>query len=104
MYSEWANNHKTMIFLNGGNQNQLLDLEHIISNEYDQYPFASFNEDIASLNGCLTCIGIILPETVYNANICDQIGNIIPQYLCKPPISQTDWELNKLLKSYQLAR
>lgn len=104
MFVDWATNHKTMIFLNGGNQNQLFDLEHVITNEYDHYPFASFYEDKESLNGCLTSIGIILPESVYNAEICDQIGNVIPHDLCNPPISQVDWELKSLLRSYQLAR
>lgn len=67
-FNAWASDHKTIIVLNGGNQEML-------SNTFMQmkafgfrynYPFVSFHEDEQSLNGALTAIGIVLPEEIYD--------------------------------------
>ncbi len=66
--NEWASNHKTIIVLNGGNQSMLeqtfRDMEAFA--EKGNYPYAMFNEDIQSLNGAVTAIGIVLPNEIYN--------------------------------------
>lgn len=65
---DWAENHKTMILLNGGYSATIQELvdffaeqgEHVVN-----YPWAPFYEEEASLNGALTTVGIILPEKIY---------------------------------------
>jgi hypothetical protein len=63
--SEWSRNHKTMILLNGGNQQALFDLYAMFDHPLNPYPFGYFKEDEQSLNNALTCVGIILPEKIY---------------------------------------
>jgi len=57
--SNWANNHKTMIVLNGGyseNLNQInLDLI-----KADRFPHACFNEP--GIGNALTCVGVIADD------------------------------------------
>jgi len=66
---EWATSHKTMIVLNGGNSadlnNMVVSLEKL-ANEA-QIPFTSFSEDEQSLNRAITCVGMVLPERLYEA-------------------------------------
>lgn len=65
MYDNWAISHKTVVLLNGGNQAALSDLHAFLDHPANPYPFGYFEEDEQSLNSCLTCIGIILPEKIY---------------------------------------
>lgn len=63
----WAKNDKTIVLLNGGNSQSIAEIYQfftLLSNEMN-YPFAKFYEDQQSLNGALTCVGIILPKHVY---------------------------------------
>lgn len=64
---DWAENHKTMVLLNGGNSASLADLYNHLNDSDNPYPFVKFHEDEQSLNGALTYVGIILPERVYDA-------------------------------------
>ena len=64
-YLEWAKNHKTIIVCNGGNAASLLDFIGLFSDPQNPYLFSWFNEDEDSLNGALTCVGILLPEEIY---------------------------------------
>lgn len=68
---EWAENHKTVICLNGGNSADLREiirkLAYDFSSLHSQLPFSFFNEDYDSLDGALTCVGVIVPEKIYNA-------------------------------------
>lgn len=67
--------HMTKIVLDGGNHKMLLELHAAIADLGKQfqekypgekwYPFAAFHEDEQSLNGACTCVGIILPERIY---------------------------------------
>lgn len=61
---DWADNFKTTILLNGGNSADLQELLDIFKDQ-DDFPWAYFNEDKDSLNSALTCIGIIIPESIY---------------------------------------
>lgn len=74
---KWADNHKTMIVLNGGNSAMLADLLQAFeiydtqaraqhSKNLPLLPFASFSEDEQSLNSALTCVGCVLPEELYS--------------------------------------
>ena len=65
---EWAENHKTMILLNGGYAATIQELVDFLAEQGDhsvEYPFAPFHEEVASLNGALTTVGVILPEKIY---------------------------------------
>lgn len=67
----WAEDHKTIIVLNGGTNKDLKDLLDFLNSEVDNFnfpaPYVSFSEDEDSLGGILTAVGIILPEEIYNA-------------------------------------
>lgn len=64
-YIDWANNHKTMILLNGGMMSHLLELETFLAENKHVLAWASFREEEAALNGALTNIGLVLPEHMY---------------------------------------
>jgi hypothetical protein len=65
LFSTWCENHKTMIVCNGGNAQSLFDLRDFFNDPRNPFPWAYFNEDEQSLNGALTCVGIVLPEEIY---------------------------------------
>lgn len=62
---EWANDHKTMILLNGGHGSNLHDLIDFFEQDDNPYPFSFFKESEGALDNALTCVGIILPEKIY---------------------------------------
>lgn len=62
---EWAEQHKTMVLLNGGNQASIIDLATFFDQGENPFPWCSFNEDFQSLNNCVTTVGIVLPERIY---------------------------------------
>lgn len=66
-FCEWAEGHKTMVLLNGGNQSALNDFAFFLNNVDNPFPWEQFFEDEQSLNNALTCVGIILPERIYEA-------------------------------------
>ena len=68
-YCDWAQHHKTMVLLNGGNQASLNELAWFFNSVDNIFPWEQFFEDEQSLNGCLTCVGIILPERIYEAAV-----------------------------------
>lgn len=63
-YADWAENHKTMICLNGGVLPDLQDLVYFFEDPNNPYAWATFNED-ESLGNLLTSIAIVLPEKIY---------------------------------------
>lgn len=65
--TDWARNHKTMIFLNAGYSEEIRELLKLFVSPKNSYPWAEFNESTEALDGTLTCIGIILPERIYGA-------------------------------------
>lgn len=62
---DWANNHKTMILLNAGYSEELRRLIEFFDSQDNPYPWASFNEGQDALDGALTCVGIVVPESIY---------------------------------------
>jgi hypothetical protein len=62
---DWAENHKTMIVLNGGYSSTLEDLHLSLCDSRNPYPFTHFKESDEALGGALTCVGIVLPEKIY---------------------------------------
>lgn len=63
---EWAKNHKTMVLLNAGYSEEIRSLVELFSNHRNKYPWASFSEGNDALDGALTCVGIILPQKIYD--------------------------------------
>ena len=64
---DWAENHKTSILLNGGDTDGLYNIREMMYDTTNLYPWAYFRESQSALNQALTCVGIILPERVYEA-------------------------------------
>jgi hypothetical protein len=64
-YSQWAENHRTAILLNGGNTGNLCELLSFFELSENPYLFSGFCEDAQSLNGAVTSVGIILPDVIY---------------------------------------
>lgn len=62
---EWAKHHKTTIILNGGHASNLWEIANILNHLDNPYPWAIFQESYESLSGCITSVGIILPEKVF---------------------------------------
>lgn len=67
---DWVHDHKTIICLNGGNNKSLNDFYDLVRYQR-QFPVAKFHEDDDSMAGMLTCVGIIVPENIYGADIDD---------------------------------
>lgn len=65
MLCDYLENHKTSILLNGGYSENLHQLVESFSNTENPYPWAAFHESDEALDGALTCVGIILPEAIY---------------------------------------
>lgn len=74
-FDAWKMYHKTIIILDGGMTNKLDCIYNAVNNfiEKDKIPIAvaRFYESVEALNGCLTCVGMILPKCIYEnaANI-----------------------------------
>ena len=98
LVSQWAHTHKTLICLNGGNNFALHNFLELVTREDNKlYPTAKFYEDDASMGGMLTCVGIIIPEKIYEADLTE-FGRSAPEL--------TPWELELALalKRMPLAR
>lgn len=96
---EWAEHHKTMIVLNGGDSLSLQELYDELSVLAHKrfYPYGKFSEDTRSLNNALTCVGVVLPESVYGIDLRDET---IPLSSYNP----TDVRIREILNRYHLAR
>ena len=62
---DYLENHKTDVLLNGGDCDTLREIHAGFNHMDNPYPHAKFHESVGALNGALTCVGIILPEEVY---------------------------------------
>ena len=96
---DWAKLHKTMILLNGGYSENLRELIAMFDTRENPYPWAHFNEGEDSLDGALTCVGIILPEKIYVTADALRKGNIGAEQLpirgCWSPEDDVSWEISK---------
>lgn len=92
-YDEWAENHKTVVLLNGGNQESLIDLYNFLHDPNNPYPYSYFREDEQSLNLCLTCVGIILPEKIYEGAAFLRDRNVVSLALSDEEPDAGDWIL-----------
>jgi len=133
-FTDWAENHKTIIVLEGGFHAALDGIRYFLEagkwcdvteppppadHFHCPYPWASFTEDEETMNGMMTCVGIILPERIYEAAraVRSKEGEFFPVPIDQPtkyafcrndfPTEDfTPWEVEliKLLNSCPLAR
>lgn len=65
---QWAEEEKTVVLLNGGNHEDLRNFKAKLGAREAtgemRYPWGYFYEDKASMNGMLTCVAIILPDSL----------------------------------------
>ena len=108
-FLDWMRDHKTIVILDGGSHNDLRTLAAVFNDKDNPFVWDCFSEDEESLNGAMTCVGIILPERIYETAKILREG---------PPYDSdkfaggfwtedfTEWEaeLIKLLNSCPLAR
>jgi hypothetical protein len=73
IYNDWADNHKTVILLNGGTTNDRINLnglpfgtlnQHVLKLKEMKIDFATFQEP--DLGDQLTCISFIVDERIFN--------------------------------------
>lgn len=65
VYTDWAEQDRTIIILNGGNCANLTEFSTWLADNVSKWPWAAFHEDEDSLNDAITAVGIILPASVY---------------------------------------
>lgn len=124
---DWAMYHRTMICLNAGNNKQLREVRNLFQCKENKFPWTEFYEDEESLNGILTNVCIVLPESIYDTAAKIRSGEYmlcadtvlekpIKEFLtigCSPALqtpntvmklSDFEIQLIQLLNSCQLAR
>jgi len=103
MFLEWAGKDKVAIVLNGGNCAALDEIYTQLSG--CDYPLAKFEEDYESLNCATTCVGVILPDSIWdngrhNENFLGNVMNIFHRDNTLTP--QNQWLVDNLHR-YRLA-
>lgn len=71
---DWARKDKTICVLNGINCANLQTIKDFLYDWEGLLPWAYFEEDDASLNGALTCVGVLVPERLYKRPRPDQFS------------------------------
>lgn len=109
MLYTWAKDHKTMILLNGGNHKELeTNFYNIqVMCEALGYPYGIFAEDQQSLNGAITCVGLVVEPHIYQTKVHrdERTGEfIVVGYDDNDLSSTTEIELAYLLQSKSLAK
>lgn len=94
MLYDWMRNHKTVVFLNGGNNAKLLSFYDFLADEKNPYPYVQFHEDSDSLGCMLTSVAVIVPESIYGANLDEPNGDL----------TSWEFELATLLRRMPSAR
>jgi hypothetical protein len=115
MVSEWADNHKTFIVLNGGDNDGICEATTII--KYSDLPFCSFIEP--GLGDIQTCVVVVVPESIFNARLLPVGSQLGSEDVYGTAVAREDgngyreftyregdknFELVKLLRSSGLAR
>lgn len=110
IFFEWADQHKTMVLLNGGNSASLeaiFQKFNVFASSGMHLPFAKFHEDEQSLCGALTYVGIVVEEKYYNAAAelrrCADPLDFVSQKIDNEGWKQWEVELINELNRYSLA-
>jgi len=64
---EWGQDHKTVIILNGGESEGLIDVATQFDVPENPYPWSTWSESVTALNNTLTCVGIVVDEKIVDA-------------------------------------
>jgi hypothetical protein len=106
---EWAKNHKTMICLNGGNAADIREVWEKVQQLGRELGLAHgcFHEDEQSLDGTMTCVGIVVPTRIYEYN--DQVRALTENVLAifddqRIVLDANEWTLADLISKYSLAK
>lgn len=103
-YIEWAENHKTIIILNGGSHGDLVNLSKFFKQEWNKLVWSFFSEDDDSLNGAMTCVGVLAPEDLWKyAQTLREEGRIYDTENLRDGYAIWEAEFINLLNSYSLA-
>lgn len=100
--TEWGYKHKTIILLNGGYSSDLEELYESFmrwTKNGTTIPVAKFHEEESALNGALTSVGIILPESIY----AKETDNSHLDGTTYTFVHDTDWMIAKAIQSFRLA-
>lgn len=100
----WANDHKTMICLNGGYASNMQEIVQLLSSKENPYAWAPFYESTEAMAGLLTNIAIILPENIYSVSKYQLENPTIDETLKLVCMSEFDLEMITLKNSYRLAQ
>lgn len=100
---DWIRDNKTIVCLNGGNTESMVELESFLNTYANPFPWVSFHEDESSMEGILTSIAIIIPDRIYDAEVEEQYwGGMASQI--PGEFTEWEWELYHRIKSAPLAR
>lgn len=127
LLTSWAKYHKTMILLNAGYASELESLVDFFTYGGHKFPWAYFRESQDAMQQCITCVGVILPEYIWEGarqlregpkvsalvsmrengyvewEDKSQLVNLKPQ-LVKTDLSKWEFDLIVRLNNYGLAR
>lgn len=105
---QWATEHKTAIFLNGGNAAGIRDVyEHLCRFGQElNLPYDKFHEDQDSLDSMMTACGIVVPTYIVDMMTVVRSTPDWTEYEQKypGPIHPTALDLALYLNQFQLAR
>lgn len=59
MVIDWADKHKTVVVMNGGDSADLKEIAEIVGGQ-ERYPWATFAEE--GISDALTCVGIVVDD------------------------------------------
>ena len=111
LVESWADDYKTFVTLNGGNDASIKEATEIISKA--DFPWVTFSEDDKSLGGIQTCVGVVLPEFIFASRLkpADKISEL-PYYIYKAAdfdykincVGSAHYDIIKLVTTAPLAR
>lgn len=98
---DWIRDNKTIVCLNGGNSESMIELVQFLNTYKNPFPWVTFHEDESSMEGILTSIAIILPDRIYNTDLEElySMASFVPGQF-----TEWEWELVNRVKSMSLAR
>lgn len=120
----WAQDHKTIIVLNGGANTDIIEIDQRLRDLAQKLSFAMpvgcFREDDVSLGGIMTCTGAVIPAPIYGAITASDAAPRVAPFMGVDPTSYfyffddsptfieyraetPEWELINLIKSCRLA-
>lgn len=100
---DWTLNHKTMIVLNGGYASELYSIYDRIAevSGWLGLPFAMWHESDEALEGAATCVGVVVPNYIYEAEYTEEVNTVYDPD--GEPLEGNELSLYWVIKGYPLA-